>query len=54
MNLCCICGEKQELVIDHDHRTGKVRGLLCGSCNKGLGFFKDNKKYLNSAIKYLN
>lgn len=40
--------------IDHCHTTGKVRGLLCHSCNKGLGFFKDNTELLKIAIEYLN
>ena len=39
--------------IDHCHDSGKVRGLLCGSCNKGLGNFKDSKKNLQSAMEYL-
>jgi hypothetical protein len=41
------------LSIDHCHNTGKVRGLLCDHCNKGLGLFKDNIDYLNKAIEYL-
>ncbi len=39
--------------IDHDHKTKKVRGLLCGSCNMGLAVFKDNPFVLINAIKYL-
>lgn len=59
-NTCLICKKKQplhinkgELYIDHCHNTGRVRGLLCSSCNSGLGFFRDNITYLNEAIKYL-
>lgn len=54
-NQCAICGinPKDNLVVDHNHITGKVRGLLCSSCNKGLGFFKDNIQRLQSAIVYL-
>lgn len=39
--------------VDHCHATGKVRGLLCGDCNKGIGFLKDNTTILANAIKYL-
>ncbi len=46
-------GESRTLYIDHDHKTGKIRGLLCVHCNRGLGDFKDNIKTLKLAIKYL-
>ena len=39
--------------VDHDHETGKVRGLLCQSCNSGLANFKDNIESLKFAIEYL-
>jgi hypothetical protein len=39
--------------IDHDHKTGKVRGLLCQKCNIGIGAFKDSCEILESALKYL-
>lgn len=56
---CAICGVRKpitydRLVVDHNHSTGKVRGLLCPNCNKGLGFFKDDINSLAKAIKYLN
>lgn len=56
---CAICNKhesecKQKLHVDHDHLTGKIRGLLCGNCNPGLGLFKDNKHLLFKAYKYLN
>ena len=41
------------VAIDHDHKTGNIRGLLCNGCNKGLGLFKDNIKSLELAIKWL-
>lgn len=51
---CEICGEEAKLVIDHDHKTGKFRGMLCGACNHGLGNFRDNPQVLKAAIKYLH
>lgn len=54
--VCAICGNKNQnkkLDVDHCHKTGKVRGLLCSNCNNGLGKFKDDKTLLNKAIKYL-
>lgn len=41
------------VVIDHNHITGNLRGLLCNGCNKGLGLFKDNIESLHNAIKWL-
>lgn len=39
--------------IDHDHKTGKIRGLLCQKCNIGVGAFKDSCEILGNALKYL-
>lgn len=50
---CAICGIFCKLHLDHDHETGRIRGLLCPNCNKGLGLFFDNAKNLNNARKYL-
>jgi len=53
-HVCEICGRKDGLFrIDHDHKTGLVRGLLCHKCNIGLGCFDDNLELLKSAISYL-
>jgi hypothetical protein len=50
--LCAICMKNDELVIDHNHETGAVRGLLCKKCNFGLGLFKNSDNIL-FAMKYL-
>lgn len=52
---CVICGkvDRRRLSVDHCHKTGKVRGLLCHSCNVALGLFKDDIKLLKKAIIYL-
>jgi hypothetical protein len=47
------CAQGISLAADHCHTTGIFRGLLCGSCNLGLGKFKDNKLLLENAIQYL-
>ncbi len=57
--LCAICGTddprgKGRFYVDHDHDTGKVRGLLCAMCNTGIGMLKDSPSILASAINYLN
>jgi len=50
---CVICGDQTKLVVDHDHVTGKVRGLLCNHCNRGLGHFRDSPMLLEFAAQYL-
>ena len=60
--VCAICGQVEsriirgtlcKLSVDHDHETGKVRGLLCQNCNNMLGHAKDNPEILQKAVKYL-
>jgi hypothetical protein len=50
---CAICGSDKKLGIDHCHKTKKIRGILCGDCNRGLGLFKDNQEFLLKAVNYL-
>lgn len=59
---CAICGVKPEeqkarfkkyLPVDHDHRTDRIRGLLCAKCNAGLGHFDDSPARLRSAATYI-
>lgn len=53
---CAICGSApgaRALHVDHDHRTGQTRGLLCHSCNIGLGMFRDSPVLLRGATAYL-
>jgi hypothetical protein len=50
---CVICGSEEQLVVDHDHKTGKIRGMLCNHCNRGLGHFRDDPMLLEFAAQYL-
>lgn len=60
--LCGICAKPLSLIktnsehtahIDHDHLTGKVRGILCRSCNRGIGYLNDSPERLQKAATYL-
>jgi hypothetical protein len=56
---CAICGtnfselKERHVHVDHDHKTNKVRGILCTRCNVGLGYFRDDPVLLEHAIYYL-
>lgn len=50
---CSICDEPEGLFIDHCHKSGRVRALLCIRCNHGLGQFKDRPEILRKAADYL-
>lgn len=56
---CKICGIEESslnkrMAVDHCHTTGKVRGLLCDRCNRGIGWFDDNPELLRKAAEYLD
>jgi hypothetical protein len=52
---CYICGDmvNEYLCVDHDHKTGNIRKLLCRPCNSGLGLLKDNPELLRRAASYI-
>ncbi len=59
---CAICGQPEtvrrkgnliRLAVDHDHRTGKIRELVCGKCNKALGFLDEDENRCRSMIAYI-
>ena len=57
-NRCVICGktpeeEGERLSVDHDHETGRVRGLLCDDCNRAIGMLGESTQRLRSAANYL-
>jgi hypothetical protein len=54
---CAICGNgngASQLALDHDHKTGKARQLLCHRCNTALGLMQDDPKRLRAAADYLD
>lgn len=55
--VCAICRERcstgKKLAVDHDHVSGKVRGLLCSNCNRGIGFLRDDPARVRAAAEYL-
>lgn len=57
--LCKICLQPEtrptskNLVVDHCHKTGKIRGLLCSKCNAAIGFLRENINIINNCVNYL-
>ena len=60
---CAICGinesdistgRKTKLCVDHCHSTGRIRGILCDKCNRGIGLLQDDPKIISNALSYLN
>ncbi len=51
--LCLVCGVNEATDVDHCHDSGAIRGILCATCNRGLGFFGDNPEGLRKALEYL-
>jgi hypothetical protein len=52
--LCAVCGVKEATQVDHDHKTSRVRGILCLPCNAGMGAFHDDPRLIYMAIDYLS
>lgn len=54
---CAACGRKPEddlgLHVDHNHQTGKVRGLLCSGCNTALGLLREDTKAIRGLLEYI-
>ena len=50
---CAVCGRADQLVVDHCHATGKVRGVLCSNCNVAIGMAGDNPERLVKMADYL-
>ena len=49
---CAVCKQDKKLVLDHDHRTGKIRALLCTNCNTAVGLMKENPDFVQGLLNY--
>ena len=52
--VCAACHEEPATQVDHDHKTGKVRGILCDGCNGGIALFDEDIALMERAVRYLN
>lgn len=52
--VCAVCSRATELVVDHDHTTGRVRGLLCNSCNGYIGVIGERREVVKALLAYLD
>lgn len=52
--LCLICNRRRTLVVDHNHKTGEVRGLLCSGCNTGIAQFEHDISLFDKAKEYVS
>ena len=52
-NQCASCKSETQLAVDHDHKTGKVRGLLCSQCNVALGMLQDDSVKIELLLNYI-
>ncbi|MCZ2109495.1 MAG: endonuclease VII domain-containing protein [Dehalococcoidia bacterium] len=52
-DVCQICGDDNDPVVDHDHASGRVRGILCRGCNAAIGRLGDTPEALARALQYL-
>lgn len=52
--VCRLCRREGPNCVDHDHDNGRVRGILCSTCNAGLGHFRDDPRLMRAAARYLS
>jgi hypothetical protein len=51
--VCAICGARPAVAVDHDHVTGRIRGILCKQCNLAIGLIGESMSTLKNAMEYL-